>query len=151
MSQSCGSQHLPSSHCRTRVMLLPFSCQPCSPLSAHGAVHTTTFLPVGPRGLPFNRQEQSWCWDSPPTSNYRFQQHRTQESDTKALSDCIYILWPPWAMSFLSMPLETAILTNQTCNCGIIFKPPTSSCFTDAETEAQRGPATCSASHSYCA
>ena len=46
-------------------MLLPFSCQPCNPLPPHRAAHTTTFLPASPRGLPFNRQGQSWCWDFP--------------------------------------------------------------------------------------
>lgn len=85
-------------------MLLPFPCQPCNPLPPHGAAHTTTFLPAGPRGLPFNRQEQRWCWDSPPTSNYRFQQHRTQESDTKALGNCVIPFGPLGQCPFALCP-----------------------------------------------
>lgn len=80
-----------------------------------------------------------------PTTDSNSTEHRNQ---TPKPSVTASLSFGPLG-AFLSVPLETAILTNQTCNCGIIFKPPTSSCFIDAETEAQRGPATCSASHSY--
>lgn len=81
-SQSCGSRAPDCSQAPScPVTVGPESCSHLSPanLAARclhtGAAHTTAFIAASRRGLPPNRQVQSWCWASPSMSKCRSQQH----------------------------------------------------------------------------
>lgn len=90
-------KHLLSSHCPQ------FSpANPAGHCLPHRAAHIKAFLLASPRDLPSNKGVQSWRWVFSPTSNCRFQKHGTQESDTKALGNCIYTLLSP--QTFATLP-----------------------------------------------